>query len=85
MLTPDHLADIAADLTADFVAKLHRDTGMPVELILAGAHAHIITAMVERFGGPMVAASCERAAERVRAMPSRDACALAYAAPAGTA
>lgn len=85
MLTSDHMAHIAADLTADFVAKLHCDTGIPVELILIGAHAAIVTAMVERLGGPMVAASCERAAERVRALPSRQAAELAYAVPAGTA
>lgn len=85
MLKPSDLADIAADLTVDFIAKLHRDTGVPVELILIGAHAAIVTAMVEHLGGPMVAASCERAAKRVRSMPSRAASALAYAAPAGTA
>jgi hypothetical protein len=58
---------------------------MPAYVFLAGAHAAIITMLVEEIGGPMTADSCTRAAKRVRDLPSRRAVLLAAAPPAGTA
>lgn len=78
-------ADLAADLTEQFLAHLHAAYGIPPAALLAGAHAAIVTTMARVVGGPATAASCERAANRLRNVPSCAATALAMATPAGTA
>lgn len=79
------MADDAADFIRRAMQHLHREYGLPWELIAIGAHAQAVSAMAQIVGGPMTAACCERAAERVRNLPSAAAQALAFAAPAGTA
>lgn len=84
-MTHAAVANAAGALVEDYIDLLSKQTGVPVEVILIGAHAHIVAMLVERIGGELVAASCERAASRVRDLPSRGACELTYAVPAGSA
>jgi hypothetical protein len=78
-------AESAADLVADALDDLFDRAHMPREVFLAGAHAAIVSLMVHHLGGPLVAHSCEQAAERVRNLPSARAFRLAAAPPAGSA
>lgn len=78
-------ADEAADLVVDALVAIQNATGLPTDAILAGAHATVIAMIVTHMGGPMAAATCERAANSVRHLPSLGACSLACATPAGRA
>lgn len=78
-------AEQAATLIAEALLRIADESGLPIEAILAGAHAQIVTMMVTTMGGPVTAASCERAAARVRTLPSLKALSLAVAVPEGHA
>lgn len=78
-------AEKAGGLVEMALRLLHETEGIPMHVILAGAHAAVVTMMVNELGGPMTAGSCERAAERVRTLPSREAMLLAVTPPAGRA
>ena len=88
---PDHVnakTDIAnqiADAVERYLVDLQAATGVPTAVLLAGAHAGLVVTMAAELGGPMTAQACERAAARVRHLPSLAACSLAFAAPAGRA
>jgi hypothetical protein len=75
----------AADFIGRAMQHLHQEHGLPWELIAVGAHAQAVAAMAEIVGGPATAQCCERAAERVRNLPSAAAMALAVAVPVGRA
>ncbi len=79
----------AADEVATYIRQvmddLHQRHGLPWDCIAAVVHAEAVSAMTAIYGGPMAAQCCERAAERVRNLPSAAAHALAFAAPAGSA
>jgi hypothetical protein len=79
------MADAAADLVEETLLELMERAHMPPHVFLAGAHAAIVTLIVDEVGGPMAAESCTRAAERVRDLPSRHAVLLAAVPPAGSA
>jgi hypothetical protein len=64
-------AEAAGALVEMSLRRLHETEGIPMHVILAGAHAAVVSMLVEEVGGPMTAASCGRAAERVRTLPSR--------------
>jgi hypothetical protein len=83
--TTTEQAEIAGQLVEMTLRLLHASEGIPMHVILAGAHASVVTMLVEELGGPMAAGSCERAAERVRTLPSREAVRLAVTPPAGQA
>jgi len=83
--TKDQQAEAAGYIVEVALRVFHATEGIPMHVILAGAHAAVVTMMVEELGGPMAAASCERAAERVRTLPSREALRLAVTPPAGQA
>lgn len=85
MTTKTEQAEKAATLTADALLRIADESGLPIEAILAGAHAQIVTMMVTTMGGPVTAKSCERAAAQVRTLPSLRALSLAFAAPEGHA
>lgn len=78
-------ADEAAHLVAQALATIQDATGIPTDALLAGAHAQIVALIVTHLGGPMAAATCERAAKSVRHMPSLAASSLARATPQGSA
>lgn len=78
-------AERAGAMVETAIRLLHEHEGIPMHIILAGAHASVVTMLVETLGGPMAAGSCERAAERVRNLPSREAMRLAVTPPAGRA
>jgi len=85
MTTKTEQAEKAATLTAEALLRVAEESGLPIEAILAGAHAQIVTMMVTTMGGPLTAESCERAAAQVRTLPSLRALSLAFAAPEGHA
>lgn len=77
---------------ADLVAKCVNDllwgliaSGFSADAVLSGAHVQIAAVTAVFTGGPMAAQSLERAADRVRNLPSQHALALACAEPAGRA
>lgn len=77
-----------ADAVADEIAAWLREMivgGAPVDALLAGAHAAIITEMVLRLGGPETAAACRRAEARAKDLPSEAAVRLAFSVPRGSA
>lgn len=80
-----HAASRAADHIREAMKQLHFEQGLPWDSVIAGAHSEVISAMTATFGGAATADSCERAAERVRSMPSLSECALAVVTPAGHA
>ncbi len=77
-------ADHAASCIRECMA-LMRESGMPWDSIIAGAHAEVVSAMTMAFGGQVASDACARAAERVYALPSAADHALACAPAAGTA
>ena len=77
-------ADQAASCIRECMA-LMRESGMPWDSIIAGAHAEVVSAMTLTFGGQMAAHCCTSAAERVCTLPSAADHALASAKPAGSA
>lgn len=83
--TRQDIADEAAALVAEALVTIQRETGIATDLLLAGAHAQVVSMMTTHLGGPMAATACERAAKNVRHLPSLAACALAGATPAGRA
>ena len=74
-------ADQAASCIRECMA-LMRESGMPWDSIIAGAHAEVVSAMTLTFGGQMAAHCCTSAAERVCTLPSAADHALASAKPA---
>lgn len=78
-------ADEAARMVGEALMAIQEQTGLPTDAILAGAHAVVVAKIVTHLGGPMAAATCERAANSVRHLPSLGACSLACATPAGRA
>lgn len=85
MTTRNEMAEQAAELIGAAILRIHRETGMPMECVLAGAHAEVVALMTSLVGGPMTAHCCEMAAAKVRCLPSANAMRLASAAPAGSA
>ncbi|MFN3952949.1 MAG: hypothetical protein ACK4LQ_00750 [Pararhodobacter sp.] len=85
MTTKNEMAEQAAEMIGAMLLRLHSETGLPLDCILAGAHAQVITMMTTTLGGPMTAHCCEQAAERVRTLPSLDAVSLAFSEPFGRA
>lgn len=81
------MADQAARMIGAMLRRLHRETGFPMDCILAGAHAEVVAMMAASFGGSMTALCCEQAAERVRGLPplGDTGDTLAFAEPAGRA
>lgn len=82
------LKQAAADQAAACIREcmaLMRESGMPWDSIIAGAHAEVISAMTLTFGGQVASDACARAAERVYALPSAADHALACAPAAGRA
>ena len=77
-------ADHAASCIRECMA-LMRESGMPWDSIIAGAHAEVVSVMALSFGGQMASDACARAAERVYALPSAADHALACAPAAGSA
>lgn len=79
------MANAAAQAVRGTLVFLER-AGWPADAILAGAHAEIVALMAACLGGKEAAASCERAAERVRDLPPAPMPdPLATAAPMGRA
>lgn len=85
MPTKTELAEQAAEAIRAALLRLHTKDGLPLDCLLIGAHAQIVTMMTTAMGGPMTAQCCERAADRVRSVPSQAAVSLALAQPAGQA
>lgn len=79
------VADEASELTAQALVAIQNQTGIPTDLLLAGAHATLVAMMTTHLGGPMAAETCERAANSVRHLPSLAACSLAGVTPKGRA
>ena len=82
------LKQAAADQAASCIREcmaLMRESGMPWDSIIAGAHAEVVSVMALSFGGQMASDACARAAERVYALPSAADHALACAPAAGSA
>jgi len=82
--TKEAVAEKAAACIRECMA-LMRESGMPWDSIIAGAHAEVISAMTLAFGGRMAAHCCTSAAERVCTLPSAADHALTSARPAGSA
>lgn len=81
----NEMAEQVAIVLGGVIAGFLEQTEFPIEAVLAGCHAQIITEMVTRFGGPMTATCCEQAADRVRNLPSLATSSLAFTPPAGSA
>jgi hypothetical protein len=84
-ITKQEGAEVAADLVQEALNLLHEQHGIPMHVILAGAHAAVVTMLVAEVGGKMTAGSCERAAERVRDLPSYREAPLIFTPSQGSA
>lgn len=78
-------AELAGETVQEALELLQRTYGIPIHVLIAGAHAAVVTMMVVELGGAMAAGSCERAAERVRDLPSEKDAPLMFAQTAGSA
>ena len=45
MTTKNEMAEQAAEMIGSMLLRLHSETGLPLDCILAGAHAQVITMM----------------------------------------
>jgi ABC-type phosphate/phosphonate transport system substrate-binding protein len=54
-------ADQVAQIIGDFLEHLHDEMGIPLDIVLAGAHGEIVAAIID-FAGPDVAAASFRSA-----------------------
>lgn len=77
-------AEEAAEAIAKEVVRLHA-AGLPIDAVLAGGHAQIVSQMAAIMGGEVAAEACLNAAARVRDIPSALAVQLAAAKPEGNA
>lgn len=75
---------VAASIDHLFHA-LNVEGGVPAELILAEAHAAIVTSIAQLLGGEVAYLSCLAAGEAIRPTLSPGEVALAAATPAGCA
>ena len=78
-------ANQVAEYIRHVLVVLREQHGLPWDCIAAGVHAEAVNAMTQIVGGPMAALCCERAADRVRNMPSAKVQSLAFAVPMGRA
>ena len=78
------LADHVAEQFEKLIAQMIED-GLPMDAVLAGAHAGVVCTMTSIIGGPETAAACSRAADKLKDMPSASAMGLAFSPPAGRA
>ena len=85
MITENEMAEQAATLIGPMLIALQRKTGLSMAAIMVGTHAEIVAMMATTLGGPITAECCDRAARRVRNMPSMEDAGLTFAAPAGHA
>ncbi len=63
------IAERVARLIGQTLAHLRDEHGIPYEIVLAGAHAEIISQMTAHFGGDYTASECTTAATFVSGMP----------------
>jgi len=77
-------ADLVADMMSHAVGQLVQ-RGWPLDVVLAGVHAFVISEMATTFGRGATAKICTMAAAQVQAMPSLADVTLAAAPPAGRA
>lgn len=80
-----HAAGMVATYLRDELQALHEELNFPWEIILAGAHAEVVAAMMRHLGGPVAAEACTLAAARALEQPADAETSLAFAAPAGWA
>lgn len=81
----EEIANNVAEKVGASLLRLHQETGFPLECILAGAHAEVITMMASAVGSRATATCCERAAERLRELPEPTEYPLAFVHPVGEA
>ena len=88
MQSSDERLSVAAQC-ADYIRAsaltFQRETGAPIDVVLAGAHGQIVAMMILALGGPAVAQELRRIADLVEASEAPTDTGLAFASPAGTA
>ena len=77
--------EVVAFETSQLLLRLHRDAGIPLEVVLASAHGQVATMLAAVMGGEFAYERCLSAAEHVRPMLSLSDAALAAATPHGKA
>lgn len=72
MIHNDDATTEAAHVTSAILETIFalEDQGVPLSLILATAHAEIVSAIALAYGGPAAAQSCNAAARRFAVHPS---------------
>ncbi|MEY8841791.1 hypothetical protein AB9K41_22410 [Cribrihabitans sp. XS_ASV171] len=83
--TPEENAEIVARCVGDLLLRLHREAGIPLEMVMAAAHGQVVTMMASIVGGELAHERCIEAARHVRPMLSVSDAALAAATPSGRA
>lgn len=79
------LIDRATDVMLGAIIEAHRQTGLPIDAILAGAHVASLELMLRTLGQDVTAECCDRAAAQVRNIPAERLTPLALAVPFGRA
>lgn len=79
------MAEEVAGSCRAYLSAMYGPGGMPVEVVLSGAHAEVVALMVLRMGGAMTADVLRRAATQIESAPSLSEVALAMAEPEGQA
>ncbi|WP_158970938.1 hypothetical protein [Chachezhania sediminis] len=83
--TPEQSTEIVANCVSDLILRLHKEAGIPLQMVIAAAHAEIVTEMALMVGGEMAYELCLGAGERVRPLLSVSDIALAASTPHGSA
>lgn len=83
--TPEHRAEIVAEAVADLLLRLHKEAGIPLEVVMSAAHGQVVTMLGAIAGGEVAYRRCLSAAEHVRPMLSVSDAALAASTPHGQA
>lgn len=75
----------AAKYVGSFIKAMCEPDGLPVNVVLAGAHAEVVALMVLSLGGTQTAEVLRRSATQIESNPSLSDLSLAMAEPAGQA
>ncbi|ROT99071.1 hypothetical protein [Histidinibacterium lentulum] len=70
MTTKAELSEHAAEAVGAMLLRFQSRSGMPLDVLLAGAHAQIVSMMLTTHGAETAAECCEQVAARLRSLPS---------------
>jgi hypothetical protein len=83
--TTEHNTEMVARRVNELLIELHREAGIPLAEVMAGAHSQVVVMLASILGGELAAERCISAAETVRPVLSIQDALLFAAEPSGHA